>query len=167
MSIHNKILLSLVNDKLTIDDILPSTGFSGIYTLDINRPYLTNHIFLLYKFVATKDSKKTKEKLESFDNFYNKRKISIDGVLYWLYSFTINEASKHIMNNTGKLLLKKDKIQICKFWNFVDADINEFIFGNVILEEFENNTVPEEDYNPKDFLIYDEKREKLVISSSL
>ena len=167
MSIHNKLILSLVNENLTLDDISPKTGFSGIYTLDINRPYLTDHIFLLYKFVATKESKKTIEKLNNFTNLYNRRIISINNTLYHLYTFTVNIPIKRIKDNGHMLLGKDEKTQICKFWNLIDKDINEYLFGyHVIGTYFKDTIIPEEDFYPKDVLIYDEKGERFILNPS-
>ena len=50
----------------------------------------------------------------------------------------------------------------------MDSNINEYMFGTAYTGEmFKDTVVPEEDYSPKDFITYDEKREELVISSSL
>ena len=168
MSIHNKLILPLINANLDLSDISAEAGFAGIYTMDINRPSLTNHVFLLYKKVATKQSWKTREKLSNLPNLYSKRSISINGVLYTLYSFTINAPIKAIKDNGHILLDKNYKIQISKFWDFMDSNINEYMFGTAYTGEmFKDTVVPEEDYSPKDFITYDEKREELVISSSL
>lgn len=167
MSIHNKLILSLVNENLTLEDISPKTGFSGVYTMDINRPYLTNHIFLLYKFVATKESRKTRKKLDGFTNLYSRRTISVNNTLYHLYAFTINIAIKRIKDNGHMLLGKNEKTQVCKFWNLIDKDINEYLFGNHLIgSKFQDTMVPEEDFYPKDLLIYDEKGEGFILNPS-
>lgn len=73
-----------------------------------------------------------------------------------------------IKNNGSSLLVKEDKIRIGKFWLFTDSDITEFLLGSSYLgKEFKDDIVPEEDYSPSDFVTYDEKRGKLVLSSPL
>ena len=154
MSMHNKLILPLINEKLDINDILPETGFAGIYTMDINRPSLTSHVFLLYKGNATKKSKDVKNKLESFDNLYSKKTIFLEGILYVVFCFTITLAIKRIKQNAHLLLTKFDKIQICKFWQFMDDNINDYFFDKSIIgTNFEDTFVPEEDYSPKDYIL--------------
>ena len=168
MSIHNKLILPLISEQLTLDDIIPETGFAGVFTMDINRPSLTNHIFLMYKKVGTTESRKTREKLSNLPNLYNKRKILINGIVYTLYAFITNKPIKNIKNNGHMLLDKADKVQISRFWNFMDSDITDYMFGYAYTGQlFEDTVVPEEDFNPEDFLTYDEKRETLVVSVSL
>ena len=168
MSIHNKLILPLISNNITLEDISKETGFAGIYTLDINKPFLTNHVFLLYKKVATIEARKTREKLENFSNLYNKRTISLNGILYNLYSFTINYPIKIIKDNGHMLLGKTEKTQIGKFWKFLDTDVTDYLLGfSYIGNLFKDTIVPEEDFTPKDFLIYDEKREALAMSVPL
>ena len=168
MSLYTKLILPLIDESLTLEDISPETGFTDVYTLDINRPSLTNHVFLLYKRTLTSEYFRTKEKLSNLPCLYSKKNVKINNVLYILFCFTINLAIKMIKNNGSSLLVKEDKIRIGKFWLFTDSDITEFLLGSSYLgKEFKDDIVPEEDYSPSDFVTYDEKRGKLVLSSPL
>ena len=109
MSIHTKLIIPFIDDSLTLEDISPKTGFVDIYTLDINRPSLTSHVFLLYKRVMTQESLDTREKLSKLPCLYSKRNIKIDNELYVLFCFTINNIIKLIKSNGCILLTKEDK----------------------------------------------------------
>lgn len=168
MSIYNKLIIPLISDKLTVDDILSNTGFAGVYTMDINRPSLTNHVFLLYKKVATIESRRTREKLLKIPSLYGKRTISLNGILYNLYSFICTKPINLIKDNGHILLGKAEKTQIGKFWQFLDTEVTDYLLGFAYIgEDFKDTVVPEEDFSPKDFITYDEKRGTLVMSASL
>lgn len=161
-------MLPFIDENLKIEDISTKTGFIDAYTLDINRPSLTNHIFLLYKRTMTPESVKTRNKLSKLSCLYSKRNIKIDNILYTLYCFTINKTIKLIKNNGLLLLTKNSKKRISNFWLYTDAEVTEFLLGYSYLgNKFKDNIVPEEDYSPSDFITYDEKRETLVLSTSL
>ena len=161
-------MIPFVDESLKLDDISHKTGFTDMYTMDINRPSLTNHVFLLYKRTMEPEALAVKEKLSALPNLYSKRNIKINNILYTLFCFTINNKIKLIKNNGCLLLSKDDKQRIGKFWLFTDSDITEFLIGSSYLGGgFKDDIVPEEDYSPSDFLKYDEKRGTLVISASL
>ena len=168
MNIYNKLILPLIDNRLTIEDISLNTGFAGVYTMDINRPSLTNHVFLLYKKVATTEARRTREKLSSSPYLYSKCTISLDGILYNLYCFICTKSISLVKDNGHILLGKAEKTQIGKFWQFLDTDITDYLLGfSYIGEAFKDTVVPEEDFSPKDFITYDEKRGTLVMSASL
>ena len=168
MSLHTKLILPLIDESLTLDDISEKTGFAGIYTLDINRPSLTHHVFLMYKRDPTDEFLRIREKLPTLKSFYSKKNVKINGTLYVIYTFTINLSIKNIRKNALSMLGKTDRTKIGKFWRFTDVDITDFLLGYSYLgEEFKDSVLPEEDYSPSDFLTYDEKRGTLVLSASL
>ena len=168
MSLHIKLILPLIDESLTLDDISQKAGFAGIYTLDINRPYLTHHIFLIYKRDPTDEFLRIREKLPTLKSFYNKKNVKINGILYVVYTFTINPSIKNIRKSALSMLGKTDRTRIGKFWKFTDVDITDFLLGYSYLgEEFKDSVLPEEDYSPSDFITYDEKRGTLVLSASL
>lgn len=168
MSLHTKLILPLIDENLTLEDISEKTGFVGIYTLDINRPYLTHHVFLMYKRNLTDEFLRICEKLPTLKSFYNKKNVKINGTLYVVYTFTINLSIKNIRKNALSMLGKADRTKIGKFWKFTDIDITDFLLGYSYLgEEFKDSILPEEDYSPSDFLTYDEKRGTLILSASL
>lgn len=169
MSIHLKLILPFIDKSLKLEDISPKTGFINSYTMDINRPSLTNHIFLLYERLLTDESLKTREKLSNLPNLYSKRNIKINGVLCVVFCFTIVDYTIKLIKRNGYLLLNKDnKLHIGNFWQYTDAEVTEFLLGYMYLgKKFKDSYVPEEDFSPKDFITYDEKRGTLVMSASL
>lgn len=149
MNYHLKFILPLLDDELTIDDLSPKAGFVDAYTDDINRPYLDNHIFLLY--IANLDSKESYNrtmKFKQLKSIYNILDVRIKGVLCKLYTFCItNPAIKYIFKNSF-MLSDSDKTKILKFWKSEDDDINEFFVKNIdtIVHSFNSTSVPEWDY---------------------
>lgn len=60
-------------------------------------------------------------------------------------------------------LNENETLQIYKFWNFNDDDINHRMVDNTYIPElFKPATVPEFDYSPKDFIRYNEKGQIVV-----
>ena len=168
MSLHTKLILPLIDENLTLEDISPKTGFVDIYTFDINRPSLTNYVFLMYKVDPTEEFIRVKNKLTALKTFYSKKHVKINNVLYIIYTFIINTSIKYIRKNAPSMLNKDDKVKIGKFWKYTDVDVTDFLLGyNYIGNKFEDVVIPEEDYSPSDFITYDEKRGTLVISASL
>ena len=43
-----KLAIPLLNTDIKLSDIDSTTGFVGAYFEDINKPYLTDHMFLMY-----------------------------------------------------------------------------------------------------------------------
>lgn len=168
MSLHTKLMLPLIDKSLTLEDISDETGFVDVYTSDINRPGLVNHIFLLYKRIPTNEHFDVRKKLSDIPSLYSKRNIKINNILYTLFCFTINYPIKLIKSNSYLLLKKEEKEQIGKFWRFTDIDVTDFLLGYTYIgTEFSDNVIPEEDFNPSEFLTYDEKRGALCLSVPL
>jgi len=168
MSIYTKLILPLIDKQLEVKDISKETGFVDAYTLDINRPYLTSHVFLLYKRIATNEHFDILNKLSKLNTLYNKKYIKINNISYVLFCFIINSAIRKIRKNCLISLTKDEKIRICNFWKYTDCDITDYLLGYYYFkDEFKDDIVPEEDFNPKDFLTYDKKRGGLVLSSPL
>lgn len=149
MSLHTKLMLPLIDENLTLEDISDKAGFVDVYTLDVNRPSLTYHIFLMYRRTMEPQSLKTREKLAKLKSFYSKKNVKIDNKLYVIYSFTLNMSMKNIRKNALLTLSKDDRTRIGNFWKFKDTDITDFLLGYSYLGNgFKDNVVPEEDYSP-------------------
>ena len=66
-----KLIIPLLDDNITREDVSPNSGFVGIYTEDINKPYLDNHIFLLYDSeVNTIEAMNRHKKFKLLDDIY-------------------------------------------------------------------------------------------------
>lgn len=149
MSYHLKFIVPLLDDEITIDDLTPEAGFVDAYTDDINRPYLDNHIFLLY--IANLNSKPSYNRTMKFKNLkslYNVVDVRIKGTLCKVYAFCITDpAIKYITKNLFALS-DSDKLKILKFWKTTDDDVNEFFVKNIdiVNHSFNRTSVPEWDY---------------------
>ena len=159
MSIAYKLIIPLLDENLTIQDISPEAGFIDIYSEDINRPYLDNHIFLLYDMSNTKEAFEANLKMKSMKNLYGVYKVKINNVDYTLYAFTITSKTIKNIKCNAFVLSDKEKMRIFAFWNFTDFDINAFMLNplSVLRICFVSSIVPEEDYTSSCELIYDEK----------
>ena len=129
MSIHYKLIIPLLDKNIKLEDISKESGFVGIYTCDINRPYIENCLFMLYRRTTDPQCIKTREKLSNLPNLYGKRNVKIKGLQYVLFYFTIDRTIRFIIKNAFEFISEEQKIQIYKFWQFKDAKINEYMVG--------------------------------------
>ena len=157
MSTTYKFIIPLLNENITLKDISNQAGFVDIYSEDINRPYLDNHIFLMYDMSTTKEAFETNIKLKSMKNLYNVYNIKINNNSYTLYAFTITSKSIKNIKRNAFSFSDKEKMRIFAFWNF--TDINAFMLNPMSLLRicFVSKVVPEEDYIPSCELVYDEE----------
>lgn len=168
MSTSLKFIIPLLDNNLTLDDISDKAGFVGVYTQDINRPYLDHHIFLVYVVgIATQESKNRFEKFKSLKTISNTKCVNIKGYTYIVYTFPIiNKAIDHIIN--GALMLSKDdKLRIICFWQLKDRDINDFMISSFyLIGEFKDAVLPEEDYSEPYAIAYDKESGALTYVST-
>mgnify|MGYP007054770753 CR=1 FL=1 len=146
-----KLLIPLLDDNITKEDVSPNSGFVAAYTEDINRPYLDNHIFLLYDTeVNTIEAMNRYKKFRCLDTLYNYRYVIVNRKHYMIYTFTrVN--NKEITNiiNTGLVSKHKDALNIYNFWKDLDEDTTRRIFKLKYSNSIELiHSVPEEDYYP-------------------
>lgn len=167
MSTSLKFIIPLLDNNITLQDLNLKAGFLGAYTLDINRPYLDNHIFLVYAPIClTKESEARRDKFETLKTIYKKYYIRIKGQEYLVYVFVTNKTIKNIMYNR-LMLSDKDKFRILSFWSFKDKDINEFLMNPLYqIGEFKESVIPEEDYRSSYELKYDKKSGALTFVST-
>lgn len=160
MSLHFKLIIPLLDNAITKADLSEKAGFVGAYSEDINRPYLDNHIFLLYAYnVLTNEAIETWKKLKEARNLYNVYKFKIKNIPFIMFAFTIiNKSIKHIIYDSIALN-KNEKMRIISFWNLQDADINRYMLNPkcVMYNKFVNNVIPEQDYEPELEVYWDEK----------
>lgn len=149
MSTSLKLLIPIASGNLKLEDIDPKNGFVDAYTRDINKPYLDNHIFLMFKF-GTNSHKKwfRHDRMKNDVNRYNTFTYQIKGELYTVYCFCIDNRLMKSMIKEYPQLTKSEKIRIGTFWNGTDENVSNFIFTNVQTKplKFDYNTIPEQDY---------------------
>lgn len=148
MSNLMKIAIPLLNEKLTLDDIQSNSGFVDAYFEDINKPALTDHIFMMYE-TRGEGSNTTKcfYKLLNLNNRYGMRVGYINKKPYNIYSFTTNNTIRNLRD--GNIILnEKQKERVLSFWNFKDPWITNNILLGTIYDAPDLKKLPEEDYLP-------------------
>jgi hypothetical protein len=157
-----KVIIPLLNLNIKLEDISEDTQFIGAYTSDINRPYLTHHIFLMYKWEnPTQSELRTFYKFRDFKNLYSWKIVYINKIPYLLYTFTYDNLLDCLIE--GILSMSDNfKRRILEFWSFKDPWIYENIMRDTIYVNPDNESVPEIDYAPP-FTLRDEKKGGLQI----
>lgn len=157
-----KIAIPLLNEDLELKDIQDDSGFVEAYFEDINKPSLTNHIFLMYD--AKSQGKNTAQclyKLQKLKNRYGTRTIYIKNKPYIVYSFTINGTIRNLRD--GNIILNPlQKQRVLDFWKFKDGWIMNNVLLGTMYEHPETSILPEEDYSPE----FDENEEGEVLEQS-
>jgi hypothetical protein len=145
----SKFIVPLIDDKITESDLSEDTGFVNAYTTDKNRPYLNNHVFLLYKVVNTKSSLNTFIKFKELNSLHNIRHIVINKEHYRIYSFVVLNKDINQLKNGCLLKDNKSIVKILDFWSGKDDDlINRVLSPFQQLGKPVTATSPEEDYYP-------------------
>lgn len=140
-------LLPLLFDNRKI--LYNKYGFVNAFIEDINRPWLDNHIFVLFKTSSISDS--IEKDMRNNKYFYDVKQIVIDNNFYEEYIFIIPPEYKKSLETfktiSYNILTVEDKIKVLKFWGLEDIPyINILLNSNPEYAEFENdNIVPEED----------------------
>ena len=148
MTLKEKCILPLINDKLKIDDIQDKAEFIQLSLSDKNKPYIENCIFLMYKVNSTLQQYNIKNKLSTFENYYSNYTYIIDGVDYIIFVFTILPKYKQeinfIVQGLYTCIKLINKYKILSF-NNTDYDIFYKLFDNN-LEKQDIKEIPEKDY---------------------
>lgn len=151
-----KLALPILNSEITKKDIDSNTGFYGAYFDDKNRPWLTNHMFLLYDLSSTSvEQNRTFYKFKNLANLHSIKYITVNNKTYKEFIFTSNSTVNKLSEGIA-LLTNEQRLQILKFWNFTDKWINYDFLGekNLLFPEEVRllESVPEEDYIENDYL---------------
>lgn len=146
----SKLIVPLLDDNIVHDDISLESGFINAFTTDIDRPYLENYIFLLYKTVNSLQSLNMFCKFSDLDTVYNVQYFTINKEHYSLYTFTrtnSNNDIKNLLNGSGCISVQS-KLNIYNFWKDVPSEsynyelfLPQFKFGTIL-----NRITPERDY---------------------
>lgn len=149
--IDDVILALLFNDKDLSKGEIKINGFLDVFFDDIERPYLDNHVFIMYDTNKVDgDYVRLLSKIENMPNYYSSYNIMISGVWYKVFCFTLNPKYKKEFD-----LLKKGKLTSIKSltkstileYNFDEiADLS--IFMSEDIPELEK-IIPEQDFIPE------------------
>ena len=146
MSKIEKLIAPFIDDSLTTDDFSEDTGFVLMSDEDINRPWLDNHIFLLYKWGDNK-SIKVFYKYKKAKSFYGFKIMYIKGEPYIVYTFTSNSLINRLKQGVA-ILRDVNKQRVLQFWQFKDAWITLNVMRGTITCDPTLSIVPEEDFMP-------------------
>lgn len=144
-----KLAIPLLNADIKMSDIKEDSGFVGAYFEDINRPYLTDHMFLMYDdAVKGENVAKRFYKMKKLNSCHSSRIVRINDKPYTVYVFTINKTIKNLRE--GNILLSvKQKERILDFWDHRDSWITNNVLLGTMYEHPEPQVLPEEDYAPE------------------
>ena len=142
-----KLIIPLLDPNIKLSDITKKAGFINGYTYNKNKPYLDNHIFLMYDANESDPHTWAREtNLSKSKNLYGKEYIRANGNNYVLYSFVIiNPDIKQLLKG---LRHKKTEsfARICNFWNGKDPQVNKYLCDLLPELPCSGESVPEEDY---------------------
>lgn len=147
MSTQIKLIIPLLDPAITKDDISEEAGFVDGYTYNKNKPYLDNHIFLMYDADNVNKNTIAREiRLSNSPNLYGKDYIRANGNNYVLYTFVIT--NKDIKNLLKGLRHSKSTsfARICEFWDGKDKVVNKYLCDLLPGIYCSGESVPEEDY---------------------
>lgn len=162
MNTSLKLIVPLIDKNLTKEDIDPKTGFVGVYDSDINRPYLDNHIFLVYDAsVTTAEAYNRIKKFNTLKTIGTKYCITIKGKRYMVYAFMRNVSTKKIYYRQN-VFTENEMMQIIRFHKLEDNDINKIMLDpiNALYIKHVKQSIQEEDYGSS----LDEKKRSIEIN---
>lgn len=157
---ESKIYLNPTNRTITTSFILPfifekkdvlfnKYGFINAFLEDINKPWLNNHIFILYESSSISSSIENDMKKNKY--YYDTYQIVIDNHFYDEYVFIIPPEIKITVDSfkqfSYNVLSADKKIKILKFWNCFDFEhIYKLLHNDNEFHALEGiETIPEED----------------------
>jgi hypothetical protein len=143
MSNIYKAIIPLIDESISLNDIKDDT-FVDCFLEDKNRPYLDNHVFLLYEW-GDKKSSKVFYNFKKAKSFYGYKIMYIDKKCYIVYAFTSN---RNIRSLKGGNITLGDiiKLRILRFWQFTDKWVTFNITRGTVMCDPPSGVVPEEDY---------------------
>jgi len=156
MSTQIKMIIPLLDPDITKDDISEEAGFVDGYLYDINRPSLTDNVFLMYK-AYTHDIKAVRREEKFNDSPYirSKRYIRVNGELYIVYTFVITEKDIRSLKKGLSLSTVNNTFRILSFWHGNDSTVNRAIVWPNESYTVQLEGVPEEDYIPNEIDDYE------------
>ena len=147
MSNIAKVILPLVDEKFDLKDFSDKEGFVGVYFEDINRPFLDNHVFIMYNW-DNKASTKVFYKFKDMKSFYGYKIMYVKDVPYILYTFTSNSIVNRLKKGIATLR-DVNKLRILQFWQFSDSWVTSNVMRGTVICDPPTEVVPEEDYLPE------------------
>lgn len=148
-------IIPLLDPTITKDDISEEAGFVDGYLYDINRPSLTDNVFLMYR-THTNDIKavRREEKFNKSPYIRSIRYVRIHDEMYVIYTFVILNKDIRSLKLGRPLSTVKNTFRILSFWHGNDSTVNKAIVWPNESYTVQTEGVPEEDYVPDGFTKY-------------
>ena len=146
MSKFEKMIIPLINTELTMNDFKENTGFIGAYVEDMDRPYLDNHVFLMYKWGLDSSDASIFYKFKKLNSFHSYKIRYINDEPVIIYTFTSNRDINHLKRG-GNIIGESSKQHILQFWMFTDNVVTINVMRGTIAST-PPPPLPPEDYIP-------------------
>lgn len=144
MTNFEKILLPLVVENISKEDICPESGFIDTYTVDVDRPSWQNEFFIVYNdFIRSEKSINRARKFENSGNLKRVYVKCINNKPCIVYSFWIDRTLKKLYDDTF-ILNAKQKFKIAQFWGASD-EIFDIVLNRTVQSSVEHK-MPLADY---------------------
>lgn len=144
MTNFEKILLPLVVENISKEDICPESGFIDTYTVDVDRPSWQNEFFIVYNdFIRSKKSINRARKFENSGNLKRVYVKCINNKPCIVYSFWIDRTLKRLYDDTF-ILNSKQKFKVAQFWGASD-EIFDIVLNRTVQSSVEHK-MPLADY---------------------
>lgn len=141
MQLQFKIIIPLLDPNISKEDLSPEAGLIDVYSSDINRPWLTRHIFLLYEDKPTKESKHREVHFIKASHIWTTKIVNIDGKVYTLYTACISNDELFKFYESWGYLTFGQRAFLFLFWD--DQEVTQFAEFPVLKVPFESKTIPE------------------------
>ena len=132
---HTIFSLPLIFDNVFVLSDLRANEFINMYTCDVNKPFLSNHIFLVFHNISDEFLSKLREHhLYVCDYLFTIDKIKYISIVFER-AFTIYSIVNKIDHGLYYSLFYEDKVRIMNFWKVsVNSNIHKYLFNEKIVK---------------------------------
>lgn len=150
MSVQAKLIIPLLDKKIKKEYLTKEAGFVDMYVHDINRPYIENCIFLLYKIgIKTDLACECEYCMRECKNTHSVKIEYINNEPYRIYAFPLLGSDSKKIYKGFKPKDDENISRILGFWKGSDIDVNNVMMKNNIYGvKVDWKTLPEYDYHP-------------------
>lgn len=150
MQLQFKIIIPLLDKDIKKEYLTPEAGLVGVYSTDINRPWQSRSIYLLYKDKPTKESKYREIHFIKKSDLWTAKVVSIKGEVYTLYTAYIEDNELYKFYESWGYLTFGQRAYLFLLWD--DEEVTKFVERPWIigtLNIFKDETLPEIDSDEK------------------
>ena len=150
MSTQMKLIVPLLDNCITKEDLTPESGFVDAYVFDKNRPYIEDCIFLMYDISKpTKETGKHEHRFHNCTNLHSIKVVNIGGKPYKIFAFKMIGKDVKDLYKGFKPKDYNNVVHILSFWRGYDEDVNKAMLINKPERlSCDWKTIPEYDYLP-------------------